>query len=166
MINFYGPQEPQNDQDKTLVRNFWLELEKEIISAKSKNCPLVLQGDANAKLGNQLFPRDLHEQSFNGSILSELVSKHNLFILNLSDKCDGLITRQRNTIKGIELSIIDFIIVDEALMNSFENMTVDDKRLHVLTKYSTKKGFKTKIISDHNLLHAKFNIKYKKKRDF
>ena len=89
---------------------------------------LVLRGDANASIGKQFFPRDLHEQSFNGAILTDLVAKHSLSILNLADNCSGLVTRHRNTIKGIELSVIDFIIVCEELIDSFENMTIDDKR--------------------------------------
>ena len=41
-------------------------------------------------------------------------------------------------------------------------MTIDEKRLHVLSKYRTRKGIQTITQSDHNLLFAKFNLKYRK----
>ena len=41
-------------------------------------------------------------------------------------------------------------------------MEVDDKRRHVLTKYSSKKGHRVVVESDHNILFASFNITYKK----
>ena len=162
VINFYGPQEPQNDSEQILVRNFWLEVEKQILEAKNKNCKLILQGDANAKLGKEIFPRDLHKQTFNGAILYDLVSRHDLFILNLDEKCDGLITRHRDTVKGLETSVIDYIIVCEEIMTKFEKMIIDEKREHVLTKYSTKKGIQTRKTSDHNIMYAQFAIKFKR----
>ena len=162
VINFYGPQEPQNDQERNLVKTFWFEVEKQIIAAKATNCKLILQGDANAKLGKEIFPRDPHFQSYNGSLLYDLVCRQDLFILNLESRCEGLITRHRSTINGTELAVLDYILVCEELMMYFDHMIIDDKRQHVLTKYSTKKGLQTKITSDHNLLYARFNLMYRR----
>ena len=35
--------------------------------------------------------------------------------------------------------------------------------MHVLTKYATKKGIKTKVESDHNLLICEINVAYQRK---
>ena len=55
IINAYGPQEM--DSNETLF-NFWGEVEKEVIAAKENNCMLVLQMDANAKIGKQKLKDD------------------------------------------------------------------------------------------------------------
>ena len=40
-------------------------------------------------------------------------------------------------------------------------MLVDERRIHLLTKFCTTKGIKTKVESDHNRMFAQFSIKYK-----
>ena len=162
VLNAYGPQEAQNSDERETNRNFWIEIEKQMIIAKDENCSVILQCDANAKLGRDIFPRDPHDQSINGSHLYDLVSRNNLFILNMDSNCTGAITRKRKTVNGVEASILDYVIVCEDMMSHFEGMKIDEERNHVLTKYSTKKGHKVMVESDHNLLHASFNIKYKK----
>ena len=39
-------------------------------------------------------------------------------------------------------------------------MSIDDTRTYTLTKYCTTKGVKTKTQRDHNILFAKFGLKY------
>ena len=48
IINGYGPQESDCQQNRF---NFWSGLEQEVISAKSESCMLIIQMDANAKVG-------------------------------------------------------------------------------------------------------------------
>ena len=50
-INGYGPQECDN---KINVNSFWQEIEIAIESAKEENCLVILQMDANAKLGKHI----------------------------------------------------------------------------------------------------------------
>ena len=42
----------------------------------------------------------------------------------------------------------------------FEIMSIDEERLHVLTKYASTKGSQCKVESDHNILVGKFSIQY------
>ena len=151
VLNAYCPQEPQNDSDRENVFKFWSEIEEQIENAKNENCKLVFQCDANAKLGSSIFEKDPHEQSENGLLLHELVTRQNLSILNMSTKRIGHITLHRNNVNGIEQSILDYIIVCEDMKLNFESMHIDDNRIHVLTKYSTKKGFKTN--NENNSAH-------------
>ena len=161
IINGYGPQEDANPQD---VHNFWQSLEKEIISAKNQNCKILIQLDANAKIGKENLAGDPNMKSNNGHILLEIIKRQNLCILNTENKCQGVITRQRNTVKGSELSVLDYIIVCQELKQYFNEMIIDEERAHVLTKYVSAKGRQRKIESDHNVLVGRFMLSYRKMR--
>ena len=70
--------------------------------------------DANSKLGPDLIPSDPHPRSPNGQVLSDIMSRHGLVVVNgIKDKCEGTTTRRRVTINGVEESAIDFVIVSE-----------------------------------------------------
>ena len=55
VINSYGPQEDEDWQRKLL---FWNTLEKEIISAIDESCFILIQMDANAKVGAEISKGD------------------------------------------------------------------------------------------------------------
>ena len=48
VLNAYAPQEPQSNSDKDYVVNFWTDIETHIEKARSQNCKLIFQCDANA----------------------------------------------------------------------------------------------------------------------
>ena len=154
VINAYGPQELDSEREN--VYQFWRDLEKEVILVKNSNCKILIQMDANAKVGCEIIQNDPNARSNNGGLLLALVERQNLSILNASDLCVGVITRHRKTITGEEKSVIDYIIVCDILLNYLEQMLIDESRTHVLTKY----GKTSKTESDHNILYAKFAITY------
>ena len=160
VINIYGPQEPQTASERQKVLEFWQEVEKQVIKSKDDNCLTILQGDANAKLGHLIFPKDPHNQTENGSIMYDFVQRNNLYILNTDNNCIGSITRHKITRVKEEKSIIDYFVICEGLKQYFEKMFIDDARTYTLTKYSTTKGVKTKTLSDHNILFASFGLRY------
>ena len=49
---------------------------------------MVLQRDANAKIGSTIFPNDPHKQTENGVIFYEMALKQNLHILNMDKLCE------------------------------------------------------------------------------
>ena len=58
IINCYGPQEISQSQraapdQQHIVHQFWTELEKEVIKAKYEGCLVLIEMDANAKVGGQ-----------------------------------------------------------------------------------------------------------------
>ena len=70
IFNCYGPQEicqaqrqPALQQD--IINQFWVELEKEVIKAKDEGCLVLIEMDANAKVGKEVIERDNHETSEN-----------------------------------------------------------------------------------------------------
>ena len=143
------------------IHSFWQDTEKEIISAKEQNCKILLQFDANAKIGNEFLALDPNKMSNNGKIMLDILKRQNLFILNIDKNCKGVITRQRVTVKGVEISVLDYTIVCENLKMMFDHMMIDEDRTHVLTKYTKKRGLSIKTESDHNITFAKFNIQYR-----
>ena len=154
VINAYGPQEDESQQK---IFSFWTEVENEVIKARDNGCLILIQTDANAKVGKAEIKNDPHETSNNGKILLEMVRRQNLTIGNSLDKCKGLITRERKTVEKTEKSVIDFIILCEDLKEYLEEIVIDDERVHALTKYG-KNGKITE--SDHNVMLGTFNLSF------
>ena len=154
IINAYGPQEL--DAEKENIFRFWQDLEKEVISAKDQNCGILIQMDANAKVGYEVIRNDPNQLSNNGRVLLELVERQQLSILNANELCEGVITRHRKTVIGEEKSVIDYVIVCDLLLRYLQQMLIDEDRKYVLTKYNRKH----KSESDHNLMFAKFSLTY------
>ena len=137
-----------------------MEVSKQIINAKDENCCVFIQMDANAKLGLTLIPGDPHGMSDNGKILMDIITRQNLYVLNSDSQCTGVITRHRITKHAEEKAVLDFMIVCPTLKIHFECMMVDEERIHVLTKYSSRKGIQTNVKSDHNVMYSRFSISY------
>ena len=141
-------------------------LEEEILAAKNDNCCILIQSDANAKVGRVIIPGNTHKCiDENGQQLIALIERHDLEILNGHKNCVGTVTRYRKTIVGEEASVLDYVIVCQDLFLHFDSMLIDEERKFTLTNYATTKGKKKIIQSDHNPLLATFNLKYEKKRN-
>ena len=160
VINCYGPQE---NEQRAKVEYFWTEIEKEIINAKMDGCMVLIEMDANAKLGCDIIVNDPNKMSENGTILADMLQRQNMIVLNANDKCHGVITRHRKTVHGDEMSVLDYIVVCDKLYVYFSSMFIDEKRHFVMTKYATTKGVKKKSESDHNVLYAEFELFCEKK---
>ena len=115
IINAYGPQEDDDFED---ILNFWQEFEGEIIRPTEAKCLVMIELDANAKLGNRVIKDDPHKISNNGKVLLDIIERQNLIVTNSLDICKGKITRERIFENKIERSIIDSILVCEDLANN------------------------------------------------
>ena len=69
IFNCYGPQETSSKDD---ILHFWQEVEKQIILAKDEGCGIVMECDANAKLGCDIIMNDPNDMSSNGQILYDM----------------------------------------------------------------------------------------------
>ena len=156
IINAYGPQE--DSYNKHEIYEFWQELEEEIVSAIENKCLLVIELDANAKLGKEHIKNDPNDTTENGKLLLDILGRHNLTVVNTMDICDGTITRERRTKTRIEKSVLDYIIVCSRMKEYARRMVIDEKRIHVLTKFASKKDLKKHKVSDHNVLFCMFSI--------
>ena len=108
VISGYGPQENWPEVERM---PFFLALEQEIVKAELAGKSILIQMDANSKLGPQLIPGDMNIQSENGKVLAAIIERHSLVIGNSLKKCKGLVTRKRVTKNAIEESIIDLVIM-------------------------------------------------------
>ena len=158
IISGYGPQENW-DEEKRLP--FFLALEVEIEKANLAGKSVIIEMDANCKLGRKYIPQDPHEMTPNGSLLAAIIERQQLVVANGTSKCQGVITRRRKTKQRVEESVIDFVLVSSDMAQDIIKMEIDEERKHVLTKVTkTKNGVKIKE-SDHNVLITEFNLKTK-----
>ena len=131
IITGYGPQE---SWPLAARMPFFLALEEEVVKAELAGRSIIVEMDANSKLGPELIPGDKHPQSDNGRILADIIKRQGLIIGNSLKQCKGLITRKRVTKDTTEESTIDFILLSEDLANEVDDILVDENRVHVLTK--------------------------------
>ena len=160
IINGYGPQE--YDEARKIL-SFWQELEAEVVKAKDLGRKIIIQMDANAKLGSKIIKGCPHNISNNGQLLKDLVERQDLVVANALEICKGSITRERTFENKTEKSIIDYIIISRDLSKTVTEMKIDEDKEYVLARYiKTRSG--TKIInSDHNMLSCRFSLVFNKK---
>ena len=147
VMSGYGPQE-NIEEEKRLP--FFLALGTAIERAELAGKSVLIEMDANSKLGNKYIANDPHEMSANGRLLADITERRNLTLCNGTDKCTGTITRKRITRNRCEQSAIDMVIISSDLKEHLKDMHIDEKRKHVLSKiHKSKKGVTIKE-SDHN----------------
>ena len=91
-------------------------MDEEIKSAQSAGALGCIELDANSKLGPSIIPRDPKAQSKNGKLLVNVVNV--VIVVNGTDLCKGVITRQKTTTIIEEKSVLDFFIVCEAILSN------------------------------------------------
>ena len=124
IISGYGPQENWSIEERT---PFFNALEEEIVKAKTNDKLVYIQMDANCKLGPQIIEGDTHSQSVNGKILSGIIKRNALSVINSSkEKCKGKFTRVRSTKHKQEQSIIDFVIGCEMMSDMITELVIDE----------------------------------------
>ena len=164
-INCYGPQENWSMEART---GFFIELESRIISARQNEKLICIEFDANSKIGQEIIPGDPNIMSPNGKLLFDILKRQNLVIVNATEKCEGIITRYKKTVKGVEQSVIDYFVVCQELYKNVLKMQIDDKRQYVLSRFYKYKTKTTTVESDHNILilylSFKLNQKIQKER--
>ena len=90
IITGYGPQENLNVEERM---PFFAKLEEEIVSAKMSNKSIIIQMDANSKLGREFLPQDPHVQTPNGAALAGILKRNGMVVVySLNTKCSGVIT--------------------------------------------------------------------------
>ena len=148
VMSGYGPQEIWTDEEKM---PFFVTLEEEIIKAQSSGKSILLELDANSKLGNTYIENDPHPMSGNGKILAGIIERNGLCVANgIRGKVKGVITRKRVTKERTEESVIDMLILSNDMVEPLVEMHIDEAKENVLTRITrTKKGV-IKKDSDHN----------------
>ena len=152
----YGPQE---EAPADQINEFYRQLEEIIIQSEDDQCGLIIEMDANAKLGREILSGDPHEMSDNGKLLWDICSRRGCFIVNTSSKCSGSITRHRIKKDKIEKSILDFVIVNSKVEPYIQEMIIDESKSTALSHH----GKKGTVVSDHNVITCTFNVPIERK---
>ena len=122
---------------------------------------IILELDANSKLGNKYIKDDPHSISPNGVILSGIFERHALIVANgLTQKCSGVITRKRSTVLRTEESVIDFVCISSDMNEPLVSIEIDKDKHHVLTCFTNTKNGPKRSESDHTSLITKFNLEW------
>ena len=77
IISGYGPQESWPETERM---PFFLALEQEIVKAELDGKSILIELDANSKLGPQYIPGDMHCQTENGKLLAGIIDRLGLVI--------------------------------------------------------------------------------------
>ena len=92
IISGYGPQENWPEEKRM---PFFIALETEVEKATLAGRSVIIEMDANAKLGKRFIKEDPHEISPKGLILANIVERQMLVVGNGTDICRGPITRKK-----------------------------------------------------------------------
>ena len=156
IISGYGPQE-NLEEEKRLP--FFVALEKEIEKAELAGKSIVIEMDANSKLGPKYIAKDPHEMTPNGLILSRVIDRHALCVANGLKKSVGTITRKRVTRYRTEESVIDIVLISHDMKQLLVSFKVDEDKKHVLTRITKGKHGVNVKESDHNVIQTEFKCR-------
>ena len=157
LINGYGPQESDEDNSKA----FMSRIDIEVKSAMLAGALICIEMDANSKLGQKIIKGDPRDISKNGKLLKQVVDENNLVVVNGTELCDGVLTRQRKTVDRNEESVLDFFIVCKNFFKLVKKMKVDEEKQYSLCSFSTRRGVTSIKNSDHNLIYLEIDRKWK-----
>ena len=88
-----------------------------------------------AKVGERVIKGDPNNITNNGKIMMDIIEWKNLKIANSLAFCKGTITRERLFAKKAEKSVIDFIVICEELAKYIIEMSIDEERIYVLSRF-------------------------------
>lgn len=158
VVGGYGPQESSGKLENKI--KFWQYLDHETKEAEKHKQDILIQMDANAWLGNELLPNDPRTQNKNGKLFEAFLNSNpELNLSNISERCKGLITRQKEKKGKLEQSIIDFVVMNKNLEEKMVEMIIDEKGEFAVSNYN--KNNKNVIDTDHNVLKVKFKLEVK-----
>ena len=146
LINGYGPQESDDENSKAFMNR----IDVEIKSAMLSGALICIEMDANSKLGPGIIKGDPKEQSKNGKLLEQVINDNNLVVVNGTELCEVVVTRQRKTIDRNEESVLDFFIVCKNFLKLIKKMNVDEQKQYSLCSFSTRGGITSIKNSDQN----------------
>ena len=128
--------------------------------SQNEDTAILIEMDGNLKFGDEIIKGDPNCMSENGKLMMGIIERKNLHIVNAMQLCEGIITRYAVKDGKEEKAVLDYFIVCDKLVKFVTKMTIDEKRIHVLTKYCTTKGQQEIVETDHNTLICELDIKY------
>ena len=143
----YGPIESRTETEK--LEEWYYEIEKEYIKWENHNVMII--GDMNMKIGNDEYgiKGNNSEISKGGKILRSFIERRELVIVNNTEKCSGLWTRED---PGGGKSILDLVITNNTMYEQTKSMKIDEEHQYKLSRFKRSKKETTEYKSDHNTI--------------
>ena len=132
----YAPQESRTNVPK--LESMYKGISKQIQEGKKLGQSVVLVGDFNCRFGSRV-KGNTDEMSKGGKVLLNMVKKHNMKIVNTSEKCTGLWTRT----DGKKKSLLDYILMNKEDRELVKQIIIDEGR--EFTPYHPESGRNTQI---------------------
>ena len=137
-LTAYGPEE---DEIEEKIDKFYSMLECE-----ERSCGLVVEMDCYVKLGKDIIKGDPHEMTCNRKLLWDIMQRRECNVANTMNQCCGVITGSRVKRKVKEESVLDFPIVNRAMVPFVKEMEIESK-----AKALTRLKKSTPVPSDHGI---------------
>ena len=146
----YMPQE--NRKTKIQLQEIYTKIGKEISDAKQKGEKVLLIGDFNCKVGKMIEGND-EKVSKGGKILNSMMNRHKMVMINATEVCKGIWTREENRKK----SVLDYCITFEEDEKYVKEMEIDESRMNGV--YAVKQTKNPKVmLSDHHRIDIKLDM--------
>ena len=165
----YGPQMGDTRETK---EKFWRYMDEEVKSANKEGKSIIIQMDTNSWVGPSIIPSDPNQQNSNGRLMKTFLEENPaLSVANSLPSCEGTITRERKTTRGLERSILDVFIVCSKVLPLIKHMTIDHNRKYGLSNFRAKKVTGRVTTTDHHPVILTLDlsiptVKQQRKSDF
>ncbi len=146
----YMPQE--SETPKEAMKEIYKDIRKEIQEGKKNNQKVIMIGDMNCKIGNKI-EGNKEEVTTGGKELLKLTEREELEIVNGTDKCKGIWTRDENGSK----SILDYVLIDKDEVDMVEGMLIDEDKVVAPFRIKAENNEKRIVFSDHNAISVRLN---------
>ena len=142
---------PQETKTKTpVLREIYKDLEKEAKIGRENNETIMILGDFNCKIGGCIQGNsDIITKG--GRELLRWTKTQNMIILNKTDKCSGIWTRQ----EGSSKSVLDYVLINSECYDQILQVEIDEDK--EMAPYGICED--KKIYSDHNTIKVTINAK-------
>ena len=128
----YIPQESRKTVAE--MKEVYQSMKEEIEKTEINEEHLIMVGDYNCHVGKTI-KENKEKETTAGKMFKRMVKDHKLKILNTSEKCKGVWTRQ----EGTSRSVIDYVITKKEDEQLIEEMTIDEDKEIAPYKRSRKK---------------------------
>ena len=166
LITAYGRQETDRDQDKEkdnrIKDKFWAFIDREIQEAEGLGQGVILGFDSNCHPGPSVVKLDpMPGPNKNGQRFLDFLERNpTILVVNSLKLCEGTVTRKRTTVNGIELSVLDFFLVNSRLKPFISKMFIDEKDEFGVANFVQMKKNKTAKFSDHHGLFMELQLSF------
>ena len=137
----YAPQESKTN--KSVLKKMYKQIEEQIELGLTERQQIMAIGDFNCKVGTKI-KGNKQKVTKGGRLMLETIKKLDLQMLNASEKCKGLWTREE---KG-KRSVLDYVLMNKEAAESVGEMIIDEEK--IITPY-TSMG-EERIHTDHHTI--------------